>query len=69
MTLYEKLNDKYREGKQEGEKLTVILHVQKLIFKGIVSTEKEACELLDLDFNEYLAAKKQTNESDFQPAL
>ncbi|MBR4470026.1 MAG: hypothetical protein IKS54_01750 [Erysipelotrichaceae bacterium] len=64
MTLYEKLNDKYREGKQKGDYNRMLSTVDHLLSKGSFSTEEEACEFLGYDFDEYLNAKKQASESD-----
>ncbi|MBR4471238.1 MAG: hypothetical protein IKS54_08030 [Erysipelotrichaceae bacterium] len=72
MTLYEKIRDASRQSREEGmqegmlkEKHSgIVRYVQTLISKGAVSTEVEACKLLDYDFNEYLVAKKEVTESE-----
>ena len=72
MTFEEKIREASRQSLQEGmEKgrlvenhFNIVCYVQKLISKGTVFTEAEACELLDYDFNEYLAAKKEVVESE-----
>ena len=73
MTLYEKLRDASRqgfeEGLQEGNYNRTLSTIDHLLSKGSFATEKEACDFLGYDFNEYLVAKKQTSESDIKPAL
>ena len=64
MTLYEKLNDKYREGKQKGDYNRMLSTVDHLLSKGSFSSEEEVCEFLGYDFNEYLAAKNYVAESE-----
>ncbi len=64
MTLYEKLNDKYREGKQIGDYNRILQSVKSLITNNYVESEEEACKALNYDFNEYLVAKNYIAESE-----
>lgn len=52
----------YRDGEEKGEEKIILASVERLCNKNIAASEEEACEILDIPFEKYEAAKKLVEE-------
>lgn len=67
MTLYEKLREASRqafeEGFQEGNYIGMYQCVSSLVARNLVMSEKEACDVLGYEYDEYEKAKEFVSQN------